>query len=66
MHIPIDQLKPDTLREVVAEFVTRDGTDLTDANVKIDQVLRALRAGRAQLHYDEEEQTTTIIAVPGP
>ena len=66
MRIPIDQLNPDTLREVVAEFVTRDGTDLTDAKTKIDQVLRALRAGRAELHYDEEEETTTIIATPKP
>lgn len=61
MLIPIDTLKPDTLRNVVAEFVTRDGTELTDADTKIDQVLRRLRDGYAELHFDEESGTTSVV-----
>lgn len=62
MKIPISTLALDTLRNVVAEYVTRDGTELTDADTKIDQVIRRLRDGYAELHYDEETGTTTIVA----
>jgi hypothetical protein len=61
MLIPFSQLAPDTLRAVVEEFVTRDGTELTDTDVKVQQVLRQLEAGRAELHYDEQAQTTSIV-----
>lgn len=64
--IPIDSLSADTLRAVVEEYVTRDGTDLADAGAKVDQVLRQLRAGRAELHYDDESETTTIVAKDRP
>lgn len=55
------QLAPDTLRAVVEEFVTRDGTELTDTNIKVQQILRQLDGGQAELHYDEQTQTTTIV-----
>ncbi|MEX0652815.1 MAG: YheU family protein [Phycisphaeraceae bacterium] len=61
MQIPIDSLSPETLRRVVAEYVTRDGTDSVDVDVKIKQVLRQLRAGHAALHFDEEDESTTIV-----
>ena len=63
MRIPIDRLSPDTLRNVVSEYVTRDGTELSDVEMKIDQVIKQLRAGRAELHLDEESETTTILPV---
>lgn len=66
MRIPLDSLKPDTLRNVVAEFVTRDGTELTDAEVMIEQVLRRLRDGYAELHFDEETGTTSIVPTTKP
>ena len=61
MIIPPSQLAPDTLRAIVEEFVSRDGTELTDVDIKVQQVLRQLEAGRAELHYDEQSQTTTIV-----
>ena len=63
MLIPPSQLKPHTLRALVEEFVTRDGTDLADAAMKIDQVLRAIETGRAEIHFDEQTETTTIVPV---
>ncbi len=63
MLIPPSQLKPETLRALVEEFVTRDGTDLADAEMKVAQVLRAIEVGRAEVHYDEETETTTIVPV---
>jgi hypothetical protein len=65
MLIPLDSLEPATLRAVVAEFVTRDGTDTGEAEAHTEQVLRQLRAGLAELHYDEETGTTTVMRVPG-
>lgn len=64
MIIPPDALKPDTLRALIEEFVTRDGTELSDADAKIEQVLRALRAGRAEIHFDEEAGGATIVMAP--
>lgn len=61
MQIPIDSLNPETLRRMVAEYVTRDGTDPVDADTKIEQVLRQLRSGHAELHFDEDEETTTVV-----
>ncbi|MEX0744267.1 MAG: YheU family protein [Phycisphaeraceae bacterium] len=61
MQIPIDSLNPETLRRVVADYVTRDGTDLVDTDVKVEQVLRQLRLGHAELHFDEDTATTTIV-----
>ena len=63
MRIPIDSLEPETLRRVVEEFVTRDGTDLSEMDVTVEQVLRQLQQGKAELHFEPEEETTTIVAV---
>ena len=65
MIIPPGSLKPDTLRALIEEYVTRDGTELSDADAKVEQVLRALRTGRAEVHYDEDTGTTTIVKVTG-
>ena len=61
--IPHDQLAPDTLRAVIEEFATRDGTELTDADVKIEQILRGLRSGKLAVTWDEESASCNIVAV---
>ncbi len=61
LMIPLDQLQPETLRRVVEEYVTRDGTDLVDMADKVDQGLAALHRGRAEMYFDEKSQTTTIV-----
>ena len=66
MRIPHDQLSKDALRGLIEEFVTRDGTDLSEAGDQIERVLKALAAGRAAIEFDEEEETTTIIAIDPP
>jgi uncharacterized protein YheU (UPF0270 family) len=59
-----DDLSPETLRRLVEEFVTRDGTDYgsVERNVeeKIDQVLVQLRSGEARLVFDPETETANI------
>ena len=62
--IPHQELNPDTLRAMLEDFVTRDGTDYGDLETpiaqRIDLVLRQLRAGKAFILYDAEAASFTI------
>jgi len=61
MRIPHTQLSPAALRSIVAEFVTRDGTDHSSVEKRIETVLRHLEAGRVELHFDDETETCNIL-----
>jgi uncharacterized protein YheU (UPF0270 family) len=59
--IPPERLAPETLRAVIEEFVTRDGTDLVEADTKVEQVRRLLRRGEVQLWFDRTSRTCNIL-----
>ena len=61
MHIPHTALAPATLRAIVLEFVTRDGTDHSSVERRVENVLRQLQSGHAQLHFDDETETCNIV-----
>lgn len=61
MLIPYDKLSPEALRGVIEEIVTRDGTELSDAEDKIRQVLRLLQQGKLVITYDPEIRTCNIL-----
>ncbi len=61
IEIPPGVLHDDILTNLLEEFVTRDGTDPTDAAVKIAQVRHLLKLGQAVILFDEESETTTIV-----
>jgi len=63
MLIPHQQLSPPALRAIVSEFVTRDGTDHSAVEPRIETVLRQLDSGRAQLHFDEVTESCNILPV---
>jgi len=63
MLIPHTQLSPAALRAVVEEFVTRDGTDHTSVERRIEVVLRHLEAGQVEVHFDDETETCNIVPV---
>jgi uncharacterized protein len=63
MRIPHTLLSAEALRAVVAEFVTRDGTDHTAVDSRITVVLAQLEAGRVEMHFDAETQSCNIVAV---
>ena len=65
MRIPHTQLSPAALRAVVEDFVTRDGTDHSSVERRIEAVLRQLDAGRVELHFDVEAETCNIVPVEG-
>jgi uncharacterized protein YheU (UPF0270 family) len=65
MKIPHQQLKPETLNNIIEEFVLREGTDYGHAEIslkdKIDDVMKLLHAGEVSLNYDETTKTCNII-----
>ena len=63
MRIPHTTLAPATLRAVIQEFVTRDGTDYSSIEPRIENVLRQLETGRVELHFDVQTKTCNIVPV---
>ena len=63
MRIPPLLLSHAALRAVVEEFVTRDGTDDSLIQRRIETVLRQLAAGRVELHFDDKTETCNILPV---
>lgn len=65
MHIPHDQLAPATLRALIEEFVTREGTEYGEQDVSLDtkvqQVIRQLERGEALISYDQDTGTCNIL-----
>jgi len=62
MLIPHTNLSPPVLRAVVEEFVTRDGTDDSDVERRIENVLKQLATGSVELHFDDDAKTCNIIS----
>jgi hypothetical protein len=67
MLIPHDTIKPETLRNVIAEIVTRDGTDYGQRERSLDEkileVMTLLECGEASLAFDEATETCTLLAI---
>ncbi|MCB5271922.1 MAG: YheU family protein [Candidatus Cloacimonetes bacterium] len=55
-------MNPDTLCNLIAEFVTREWPDTEySLDTKIDQVLDQLRSGQAKIVFDLVSKTCNII-----
>ncbi len=67
MLIPWRELDPETLDRLLSEIVTRDGTDYglqeTPTATKVNSARKSLERGRAELHWDEESETTALLSV---
>lgn len=65
IEIPWSNLEAATLRRMLEEIVTRDGTDYgaveVDIGRRIEQAMQALRQGRAQLVWDEATETASLL-----
>ena len=66
MIIPFDRLNPGTLRNLIEEFVSRDGTDTgyTEGSLEesVAQVTRQLTRKQAFIVYDEKMKTCNIVS----
>ena len=64
--VPHTELQPETLRNLVEEFVTRDGTDYgaveKDLEEKVAGVMRELETGEAVIYFDTESESVHIVA----
>tara|TARA_R110002096_G_scaffold433887_5_gene654015 strand:- start:156772 stop:156996 length:225 start_codon:yes stop_codon:yes gene_type:complete len=65
VEIPKDRLDPATLRRLLEEFVSREGTDYGeqtfDLDQKISHVERQIDKGEASIVYDPETETCNIV-----
>jgi uncharacterized protein YheU (UPF0270 family) len=63
--IPFDQLSKDALIGVIEEFINREGTDYGHMEFsfeqKCEQVLSQIRKGNAQIVFDHQSQTVSIM-----
>ena len=65
VEVPYEQINPDTLRNMVAEFVTREWSDLSDSGYtleeKIEQVLQQLKEKKVKVVFDFTSGTANIV-----
>lgn len=65
MEIPPSALSSDTLRAIIEEFVSREGTDYGDHLYSLDQkvaeVLSAIQNGKAVVVFDDETESCNIM-----
>ncbi|WP_432823257.1 YheU family protein [Trichloromonas sp.] len=66
VEVPYERIHPETLRNVIQEFVSRDGADWGDAGCsledKVEQVLQQLRKKQVKVVLDLRSQTANIVA----
>lgn len=62
--VPHGELSPEALRGVIEAFVLREGTDYGERDVpfedKVEQVMRQLERGEAQIVFEPADSTVTI------
>jgi uncharacterized protein YheU (UPF0270 family) len=59
--IPYKKLSQEALLGIIEELVTRDGTELTDADAKVKQVMRQLERGTLVITYDLQSLTCSVV-----
>ena len=61
MIVPWQEIPPETLDNLIEEFVTRDGTDYGEQEIRTDtkvaQVREQLRRGQASVVFDDVTET---------
>ena len=65
VEIPCGELSAEALRGIAESFVLREGTDYGDREVpfeaKVEQVLRQLMRGEAQILFDPSTESVDIV-----
>lgn len=66
VEVPYDQLAPETLRKVIEDLVTRDGTDYGDVEKTLEQkaaaLLKLLQRGEAKLVVDLATESIGLMS----
>ena len=70
MKIPYDQLSPEALDSIIAQFVSRDGPDSGHVDVsfehKVERVKNQLKSGSSSIFYDNSTQSCNIVSKDDP
>jgi len=66
MRVPHTELQESTLTGVIEEYVTRDGTELSDSEAKIAAVRKALDRGEIVIVYDPDTESCNIVPSDWP
>ena len=65
VEVPYEQLEPETLQNLIQEFVTRDGNDWGDVEgaleSNVDQVMQQLRNRKVKVVFDLKSETANIV-----
>lgn len=65
VDVPLDRIKPDTLRRMVEEFVTREWSELADADFtveeKIGHVMQQFKDNKIKVVFDLTSETCNIV-----
>lgn len=65
VDVPFEQINPETLHNMLSNYVSREWSELTDAGFthedKIEQVLLQLQEGRAKVLFDLRSNTWNIV-----
>ena len=66
VFVSVEELKPETLRNLAEEFVTREGTDYGHTEQSLDQkvekLMQQLHSGDAHICYEAKTGSIHIIA----
>lgn len=66
--VPFERIDPDTLRNLIAEFVTREWEELGESvcslDEKIEQVQSQLRQNKARVVFDLSTNSCNIVLIP--
>ena len=67
--VPYAELAPDLLHAVVESYVLREGTDYGEREFalaeKVAHVIGRLERGEAQIVFDPETESVSILSAPG-
>jgi len=67
VEIPFERINPDTLRNLISEFVTREWEEVGDTEHTLDdkicQVIRQLQERKAKVVFDLKSGTCNIVRV---
>jgi hypothetical protein len=68
VEVPYTQVSPEALRGLVESFVLREGTDYGEREYSLEQkvghVMLQLERGEAQVVFDPQTESVTIVIVP--
>ena len=66
VEIPLDRIDPEILQALLADFVSREWSELSDAGFtqeeKIEQVLQQLKSGQARILFDLTSSSWNIVS----